>query len=157
MLRLTPVYNFFGSLMKYFGPVQLLDFAEPPGTVELSQVTHFDSSLNELFRMVRNAQTGTPKAINRWKSWNSYLFFYFCIHSAFTIIRIFQCAMNPGATAAINAATLMWTTVIGFSCVPYHAFVWRKRETLLLLKSWSMLEHDLLSGMNFYTNPIYIC
>ena len=140
--------------MKYFFPVKLIDFGEYPSISKLNKVANADFRLNELFRMVRWVEMGNPRAIIGWKSLNFYLFPYFCLHSGFTIVRTVQHMKNPEGTAAIMAANFTWIAVIGFSYIPYHAFVLRKQETEQLLKSWNMLEQELLPGKSFWAGSV---
>lgn len=148
-----PVYNFFGSLMKYFGPLKLLDFWEQPGIPKLNKVARIDFRLHELFRMVGRTELGKAQAKICWKSLNFSLFLYFCLYSVFTIVRTFQYMMCTEGTVAMTAVNFVWIVTVAFAYIPYHAFVSRKRDTEQLLISWNMLEQELLPGNESLWTP----
>ena len=142
----TPVYKFFVPLMNYFGPLKLLDLEKDRGMPKLDKVARINFPLKELFKMAGRKES-KPKAITGRKSLKFYLFLYFCLHSAFIIVRTFQYVMCPEGTVAMMAANFVWIVTAGFPYIPYHAFVLKKPETEQLIRSWNILEQELLSGM----------
>ena len=146
----TPVYYFFGSLMKYFGPLQILDFGENRLIDKPAKVANIDGPVHEFIKKVERPEVSNPQALIGWTSCTFYLLLYFCCHSAFMVARIFQYMINPETVAAITAANLLGIVVVGFAAVPYHAFVVDKRKTEQLLRSWRICEKEILSGLSSF-------